>query len=209
MGRRNLTPEQKKFLIGKQYSVEHRKPGGNGNNQHTVAAKKTVPEELCQFDTIPPTATDTSARKQIAERNNVSESYVVRSEKFMRGVQIMDQMIPGMQEKILSGQFKVRDADMHRLARADFPNRKQIVHEILHPEDRPTPQSNYSHYSGINYSALEVAVRRIQQDFDFLMRYLPKLPDDSYAKTETLKILKQHKAYMAQFEEMLNEKEIA
>ena len=99
--------------------------------------------------------------------------------------------------------------DMHRLARADFPNRKQIVHEILHPEDRPAPQSSYSHYSGINYSALEVAVRRIQQDFDFLMRYLPKLPDDSYAKTETLKILKQHKAYMAQFEEMLNEKEIA
>ena len=89
------------------------------------------------------------------------------------------------------------------------PNRKQIVHEILHPEDRSAPQSSYSHYSGINYSALEVAVRRIQQDFDFLMRYLPKLPDDSYAKTETLKILKQHKAYMAQFEEMLNDKEIA
>ena len=196
LGRRNLTPEQKKFLIGKQYSVEHRKPGGNGNNQHTAAAKKTAPEEA-------------SIRKQIAERNNVSESYVARSEKFMRGVEIMEQMVPGMQEKILSGQFKVRDADMHRLARADFPNRKQIVHEILHPEDRPAPQSSYSHYSGINYSALEVAVRRIQQDFDFLMRYLPKLPDDSYAKTETLKILKQHKAYMAQFEEMLNDKEIA
>ena len=209
LGRRNLTPEQKKFLIGKQYSMEHRKPGGNGNNQHTAAAKKTAPEELCQIDTIPPTSAEASIRKQIAERNNVSESYVARSEKFMRGVEIMEQMMPGTKEKILSGQFKVRDADMHRLARADFPNRKQIVHEILHPEDRPAPQSSYSHYSGINYSALEVAVRRIQQDFDFLMRYLPKLPDDSYAKTETLKILKQHKAYMAQFEEMLNDKEIA
>lgn len=54
LGRRNFTPEQKKFLIGKQYSVEHRKPGGNGNNQHTAASKKTAPEELCQFDTIPP-----------------------------------------------------------------------------------------------------------------------------------------------------------
>ena len=107
---------------------------------------------------------------------------------------------------ISGGDFR---KSMHRLARADFPNRKQIVHEILHPEDRPAPQSSYSHYSGINYSALEVAVRRIQQDFDFLMRYLPKLPDDSYAKTETLKILKQHKAYMAQFEEMLNDKKIA
>ena len=148
LGRRNLTPEQKKFLIGKQYSVEHRKPGGNGNNQHTAAAKKTAPEELCQIDTIPPTSAEASIRKQ-------------------------------------------------------------IVHEILHPEDRPAPQSSYSHYSGINYSALEVAVRRIQQDFDFLMRYLPKLPDDSYAKTETLKILKQHKAYMAQFEELLNDEKIA
>ena len=209
LGRRNLTPEQKKFLIGKQYSVEHRKPGGNGNNQYTATTQEAVQEELCQIDTIPPTSAEASIRKQIAERNNVSESYVARSEKFMRGVEIMEQMVPGMQEKILSGQFKVRDADMHRLARADFPNRKQIVHEILHPEDRPAPQSSYSHYSGINYSALEVAVRRIQQDFDFLMRYLPKLPDDSYAKTETLKILKQHKAYMAQFEEMLNDKEIA
>ena len=74
LGRRNLTPEQKKFLIGKQYSVEHRKPGGNGNNQYTATTQKAVQEELCQIDTIPPTATDTSVRKQIAERNNVSES---------------------------------------------------------------------------------------------------------------------------------------
>ena len=206
LGRRNLTPEQKKFLIGKQYSVEHRKPGGNGNNQYTATTQEAVQEELCQIDTIPPTSAEASIRKQIAERNNVSESYVARSEKFMRGVEIMEQMLPGTKEKILSGQFKVRDADMHRLARADFPNRKQIVHEILHPEDRPAPQKRIY---GINYSALEAAVRRIQQDVDFLMKYLPKVPDDAYVKVETTKILKQHKAYMAQFEEMLNDEKIA
>ena len=206
LGRRNLTPEQKKFLIGKQYSVEHRKPGGNGNNQYTATTQEAVQEELCQIDTIPPTSAEASIRKQIAERNNVSESYVARSEKFMRGVEIMEQMTPGMQEKILSGQFKVRDADMHRLARADFPNRKQIVHEILHPEDRSTPQKRIY---GINYSALKAAVRRIQQDVDFLMKYLPKVPDDAYVKVETTKILKQHKAYMAQFEEMLNDEKVA
>ena len=132
LGRRNITPEQKKFLIGKQYSVEHRKPGGNGNNQHTVAANKTAPEEASV--------------------------------------------------------------------------RKQIVHEILHPEDRPAPQKRIY---GINYSALEAAVRRIQQDVDFLMKYLPKVPDDAYVKVETTKILKQHKAYMAQFEEMLNDEKVA
>ena len=206
LGRRNLTPEQKKFLIGKQYSVEHRKSGGNGNNQYTATTQEAVPEELCQIDTIPPTSAEASIRKQIAERNNVSESYVVRSEKFMRGVEIMEQMMPGTKEKILSGQFKVRDTDMHRLAKADFPNRKQIVHEILHPEDRSAPQKRIY---GINYSALEAAVRRIQQDVDFLMKYLPKVPDDAYVKVETTKILKQHKAYMAQFEELLNDEKIA
>ena len=144
LGRRNLTPEQKKFLIGKQYSVEHRKPGGNGNNQHTAAAKKTAPEELCQIDTIPPTSAEASIRKQIAERNNVSESYVARSEKFMRGVEIMEQMVPGMQEKILSGQFKVRDADMHHLAKAAYYDRAQILQDILHPELKvePTPDAD-------------------------------------------------------------------
>ena len=206
LGRRNLTPEQKKFLIGKQYSVEHRKPGGNGNNQYTTATQETVPEELCQNDTIPPTNTEMSIRKKIAEQHHVSESYVSRSEKFMKGVEIMEELVPGMQEKILSGQTKIRDADLHRLARADFPNRKQIVHEILHPEDRPAPQKRIY---GINYSALEAAVRRIQQDVDFLMKYLPKVPDDAYVKVETTKILKQHKAYMAQFEELLNDEKIA
>ncbi len=43
----------------------------------------------------------------------------------------------------------------------------------------------------------------------FLMKYLPKVPDDAYVKVETTKILKQHKAYMAQFEEMLNDEKIA
>ena len=206
LGRRNLTPEQKKFLVGKQYSIEHRKPGGNGNNQYTTATQETVQEELCQNDTIPPVSSETSIRRKIAEQHHVSESYVSRSEKFMKGVEIMEELVPGMQEKILSGQFKVRDADMHRLARADFPNRKQIVHEILHPEDRSALQKRIY---GINYSALEAAVRRIQQDVDFLMKYLPKVPDDAYVKMESMKILKQHKAYMAQFEELLNDEKVA
>ena len=69
---------------------------------------------------------------------------------------------------------------------------------------RLSKQAEFLFY-GINYSALEAAVRRIQQDVDFLMKYLPKVPDDAYVKVETTKILKQHKAYMAQFEEMLND----
>ena len=59
LGRRNLTPEQKKFLIGKQYSVEHRKPGGNGNNQHTPHRRNCV--KLTQF--LPPLRKRASASR--------------------------------------------------------------------------------------------------------------------------------------------------
>ena len=228
LGRRNFTPEQKKFLIGKQYSVEHRKPGGNGNNQHTAAAKKTAPEELCQIDTIPPTATDTSVRKQIAERNNVSESYVVRSEKFMRGVEIMEQMMPGMQEKILSGQFKVRDADLHRLAKADYIDRQKIVDEILYPERKVEPKPNtngaapepgkapympmlkiesvydsdaYPKDVRYEYVALENITTRFRTEFDYQLKILP----DTAQREVILEIIHKHKEYLAFLESALAE----
>ena len=41
------------------------------------------------------------------------------------------------------------------------------------------------------------------------MKYLPKVPDDAYVKVETTKILKQQKAYMAQFDQMLNHEKVA
>ena len=228
LGRRNLTPEQKKFLIGKQYSVEHRKPGGNGNNQHTAAAKKTAPEELCQFGTIPPTSAEASIRKQIAERNNVSESYVARSEKFMHGVEILEQMVPGMQEKILSGQFKVRDADLHRLAKADYIDRQKIVDEILYPERKVEPKPNtngaapepgkapympmlkiesvydsdaYPKDVRYEYVALENITTRFRTEFDYQLKIMP----DTAQREVILEIIHKHKEYLAFLESALAE----
>ena len=97
---------------------------------------------MCQNDTIPPVSSEASIRKKIAEQHHVSESYVSRSEKFMKGVEIMEELVPGMQEKILSGQTKIRDADMHRLAKADYIDRQKIVDEILYPERKVEPKPN-------------------------------------------------------------------
>jgi len=195
LGRRNLTPEQKYYLMGKQYEAE--KAAHGGDRKSTDAKSSSLKANLID---------STKTCDRIAAENGVSKDTVIRASKYMRGVEIAEELMPGLKQSILSGQTKVSKADMHRLAKADFPNRKQIVHEILHPEDRSAPQKRIY---GINYSALEAAVRRIQQDVDFLMKYLPKVPDDAYVKVETTKILKQHKAYMAQFEELLNDEKIA
>ena len=228
LGRRNLTPEQKKFLVGKQYSIEHRKPGGNGNNQYTTATQETVQEELCQNDTIPPVSSETSIRRKIAEQHHVSESYVSRSEKFMKGVEIMEELVPGMQEKILSGQTKIRDADLHRLAKADYIDRQKIVDEILYPERKVEPKPNtngaapepgkapympmlkiesvydsdaYPKDVRYEYVALENITTRFRTEFDYQLKIMP----DTAQREVILEIIHKHKEYLAFLESALAE----
>ena len=228
LGRRNLTPEQKKFLVGKQYSIEHRKPGGNGNNQYTTATQETVQEELCQNDTIPPVSSETSIRRKIAEQHHVSESYVSRSEKFMKGVEIMEELVSGMQEKILSGQTKIRDADLHRLAKADYIDRQKIVDEILYPERKVEPKPNtngaapepgkapympmlkiesvydsdaYPKDVRYEYVALENITTRFRTEFDYQLKIMP----DTAQREVILEIIHKHKEYLAFLESALAE----
>ena len=53
---------------------------------------------------------------RIAEENGVSKDTVIRASKYMKGVEIAEELIPGLKQSILSGQTKVSKADMHRLA---------------------------------------------------------------------------------------------
>lgn len=228
LGRRNLTPEQKKFLVGKQYSIEHRKPGGNGNNQYTAAIQEVVQEELCRRDTIPPSNAETSIRKKIAEQHKVSESYVSRSEKFMKGVEIMEKLMPGSKDKILSGQLKVRDADLHRLAKADYVDRARILDEILYPERKSelktdadgvirepgkVPVMPFRKIESIydsdaypvevrnEYIALEHVTVRFRNEFDYLLKMMP----DTAQREVILEIIQKHKDYLASLEAALAE----
>ena len=97
LGRRNLTPEQKKFLIGKQYHSEKSTRGGNHGNQYTQLAN-------CQIDNLPSVENTT---ERIAKENNVSPSFVIRAEQFMKTVELMEKYCSGIQEEILSGKLKL------------------------------------------------------------------------------------------------------
>lgn len=89
LGRRNLTPEQKKFLIGKQYHSEKSTRGGNHGNQYTQVAN-------CQIDNLPSVENTT---ERIAKENNVSPSFVIRAEQFMKTVELMENTAPAFRKK--------------------------------------------------------------------------------------------------------------
>ena len=128
LGRRNLTPEQKKYLIGKQYEAEKATQGGNHGNQHTTAAK-------CQVGTLPNQA-DTAER--IAKENGIGRRSVFRAEAFSKAVDIADEVDPGIRFDLLAGKIKTNDREIRELVDATPQERPALVGELRKP-----PQERY------------------------------------------------------------------
>lgn len=128
LGRRNLTPEQKKYLAGIRYQSEKKKDGGNGNNQHGVFSKEEL-DKNCQ---VPP---NESTRKRLAKELNVSEGYIQFAESFSKGVDAAEEISPGSRQKILSGKVKGTAKDIMTLARIPPEERPALVEKICVPKE--------------------------------------------------------------------------
>lgn len=95
LGRRNLTDEQKTYMIGKMYEARKKSVGGNGSNQH----KK---EQFHQNDEIAIKGNNATAKK-IAAELGIGKATVERAEKFAKGVDAIKDISPEAAEKVLSG----------------------------------------------------------------------------------------------------------
>lgn len=125
LGRRNLTKEQKKYLIGKQYEAEKASHGGVRGNQYTNLAS-------CQIDNLP---NKEKTCERIANENGISSRSVCRAEAFSKAVDIADEIEPGIRDEILAGKIKPTEKDVHALARADPEERPAIIEEMRKPPD--------------------------------------------------------------------------
>ncbi len=126
LGRRNLTLEQKRYLIGKQYESEkasHGAKDGFRGNQHTNLV-------TCQVGTLP-TQVDTAER--IAKENGIGRRSVFRAEAFSKAVDIADEVEPGIRSEILNGGLRATERDMRSLVNAKPEERSALVAELRKP----------------------------------------------------------------------------
>ena len=128
LGRRNLTPEQKKYLIGKQYEAEKSAKGGDRKSKVSQSTGQNGP----LIDEHP-------TRKRIAAENGVNDSFVKRAEQFSKGVDAAEEAVPGTRQKVLSGEVKPTAAEIASVARAPPEERPALVAEICKPK-KPKPQ---------------------------------------------------------------------
>lgn len=135
LGRRNLTPERRKYLIGKRYEAE-KQVSQNRGNQYTSAKKNATDQnDPCQNK-----SGSHVTRQRIASETGTSEGYVQRAEKYMNGVEAADEAAPGAREEILNGKIKAADREICAIAKAPKEQRSEIVAELRKPKSERDKQ---------------------------------------------------------------------
>ena len=214
LGRRNLTPEQKKFLMGKQYDAEKQADGFHGN-QHT----RPVPSADAQNE-HQQTAEKTCER--IARENHISASAVRRAALFAAGVDLAEELCPGIRQQVLSGNLKAPDALFERLAKARPADYDALLEQIKNPQSRAKPAAKQKLFqteksassepmlasqpsesksvpeeSSSVYSQLADAAAAMQERWETIFKQTPTLLTDSEQRKAVQAILEKHLAYLA------------
>lgn len=129
LGRRNLTPENRKYLIGKQYEAEKASHGGD---RWSDRDPEIVPISSYQNGNLRSEEPNRTCER-IAQENNIGRTTVIRAEQFAQGVDTAEEAVPGARDEILSGRVKATDKAIASIAKADPEERPILVDQILHP----------------------------------------------------------------------------
>ena len=138
LGRRNLTQEQYKYLIGERYEAEKRTESFYGN-RFTLADKSSWIQNESGYS-------GERTREKIARENNISVSYVQRAGKFAQGVDAAEEVAPGIKQEILTGSIKPTEKAVAAIAKAPPEQRPALVQQLRQtkepdkPEEKPKPR---------------------------------------------------------------------
>lgn len=121
LGRRNLTPNNKKYLIGKKYDAEKMAHGGDHKSEEQKSTDKKYPLK---------NNSSHYSRIKIAEETGTSEGYVQKAHEFAKGVDAADDVVPGIKKEILSGKIKRPAKEIAEIAKAPVEERKSLTENL-------------------------------------------------------------------------------
>lgn len=108
LGRRNISEETRKYLIGMQYEAEkiaRNRRNSKGKNQYSSDAPV---EDVVPDDTSPDEKVNSHITAQrIAGDNHVSEATVMKYAVYTRALEEIGKVVPDLASSILSGRFKI------------------------------------------------------------------------------------------------------
>ncbi len=141
LGRRNLTEEQKAYMVGKMYEARKKSVGAQeghaGRNQHTVANVDKMSESATRREQRNGTA------GEIGKEIGVDGRTVRRAEKFAKGVDALRESSPEAADAVLKGNSGATKAEISELTNKTAQEIQNVAKDILSGEikkPRPKPQ---------------------------------------------------------------------
>lgn len=143
LGRRNISDETRKFLIGMQYETEkivNQRKNPTGSNQYDDS------DDLAPGDLVEePYALRSGHRtaQRIGEENHVSTGTVLKYAQYTRALETIGAKEPELVPKILSGRYKISHKHIIQMASLS-PEELKTVNRHLNRSKNPYFQYNQS-----------------------------------------------------------------
>ena len=131
LGRRNLTKEQWKYMVGKMYEVRNRGSGAPPKNEN---AKK----QCGQNDHIVFSEEAKRTESIIAEELGIGSRSVRRAGEFARGVDALKSVSGEAGDIVLKGQAKLTQEEIQRIPQMSPTVIEEVAHAIIN--DDPIPR---------------------------------------------------------------------
>lgn len=158
LGRRNLTPAQRKYLIGKQYESEKAAYGGQRETKRDNSGKFTASSQNGNLRSAERTCT------RIAEENNVSKNTVLRAESFSKAVDLAEGVSPGIRQEILSGSLRPTEKELTAVIKAAPQEQEAMVQGLRESHSSPKKSETIREVQKISDDMLRDRVRGSRDD---------------------------------------------
>jgi len=169
LGRRNLSDEQKAYLLGKRYSAEKQiEKQRDKNGRFAPSGQNDHPEEKLK----------TSER--IAKEIGKSEKHVRRAEQYAQALDLADSVCPGIKKDILSGFINTTNKDVIALLKADKEDLPDMIDELRGIKKKEDVEARPPIEDSIAHSMLGTVNMFINSFNDYLARFPKFRLDPTY-----------------------------
>ena len=140
LGRRNLTEQQRTYILGKLYEARKHTQGGSRGNQYTklaTAEKRLLPKNTDGVSII------------IAKEQNVGKTHVKDSYQYAKGIDAIREEEPELADSILKSEKKVLKKDIQTIGRADPERKKELIKKVKTGLPIPSEKENLTEYENV------------------------------------------------------------
>ena len=135
LGRRNITEETRKFLIGMQYETEKiavTKRNAAGLNQYNLPeGESSYPaDDDDEQEYARPVPSGHLTAQKIAEENHISQGTVQKYAMYTRALEEIGKVCPTIVPKILAGMYKISHKNLLELSRMEPSEMRKVVRKI-------------------------------------------------------------------------------